>query len=258
MAKILLGVATALMLISAVFGFLTKSKVTELRQNLNSANEAGRAKDQQITRIQGDLKTSREETAATKEQLEISATELAKTRDEATKAQGEIASLNSTVNEKNAEIERLNKLVASTPGNENGPNPEASAAIEAKLKETESRLAEQQQVNNTLNERVRASDARVQELERAEQRRKTELMRAGLQGQVLAVNPSWNFIVMSLGDRDGVVQNGQLIVTRGPNTIAKVRVTSVEPSSSVADIIPGSVAKGTRVMPGDKVIYPGQ
>jgi hypothetical protein len=43
-------------------------------------------------------------------------------------------------------------------------------------------------------------------------------------------------------------------VKRGNTRIGKVRVTSVEPASSIADIIPGSLVGGLSIQPGDYVI----
>jgi cell shape-determining protein MreC len=82
-------------------------------------------------------------------------------------------------------------------------------------------------------------------------------MRNGLEGRILAVNPSWNFVILSLGDKNGVVNNAELLINRGGQLIGKVRITSVEPSTSVADIVVNSVRSGLTVQPGDTVIYRG-
>ncbi len=80
----------------------------------------------------------------------------------------------------------------------------------------------------------------------------------GLEGEVMAVNQGWNFVVVSIGDRQGAEANSELIVKRGDTMIGKLKITSVEPSTSIADIIPDSVSKGQRVLPGDRVIFPVQ
>ena len=80
-------------------------------------------------------------------------------------------------------------------------------------------------------------------------------MRNRLEGRILAVNPAWNFVVLSLGDKNGVVNNAELLVKRGTQLIGKVRVTSVEPSTSIADIVANSVPQGASIAPGDDVIY---
>jgi hypothetical protein len=80
-------------------------------------------------------------------------------------------------------------------------------------------------------------------------------MRTGLEGRILAVNQAWNFVVLSLGDRNGVIGNAEMLIKRGSQLIGKVRITSVEPSTSIADIIANSVRSGLTVQPGDTVIY---
>ena len=82
-------------------------------------------------------------------------------------------------------------------------------------------------------------------------------MRNGLEGRILAVNSSWNFVVLSLGDRNGVVNNAEMLIKRGAQLIGKVRITSVEPSTSIADIVANSIRPGLAVQPGDNVIYMG-
>ena len=51
--------------------------------------------------------------------------------------------------------------------------------------------------------------------------------------------------------------NAPLLVVRGNEPIARLRVTSVEPSTSIADVLPGSVRRGMTVQPGDTVIFEG-
>jgi cell shape-determining protein MreC len=92
-------------------------------------------------------------------------------------------------------------------------------------------------------------------LQKEKEDRAHQKMRNGLSGRVLAVNPAWNFVVLSLGDKNGVVNNAELLVKRGSQFIGKVRVTSVEPSTSIADIVANSVPQGTTISPGDNVIY---
>lgn len=85
-----------------------------------------------------------------------------------------------------------------------------------------------------------------------------EITLHSFQGRVVAVNPGWNFVVIDVGDRQGATINAPLVVTRGGQNIAKARITSVEPSTSIADIIPSSLAKGQSVQPGDQVVFAGK
>jgi hypothetical protein len=48
-----------------------------------------------------------------------------------------------------------------------------------------------------------------------------------------------------------------MLVVRGGSLIGKIRISSVEPSTAIGDIITGSLARGVQVQPGDIVIYAG-
>ncbi|NOY00336.1 MAG: hypothetical protein GXP30_11460 [Verrucomicrobia bacterium] len=64
---------------------------------------------------------------------------------------------------------------------------------------------------------------------------------------------NWGFVIIGAGDEQGVVNRAQLDVTRGGQPICKLLVTTVEPGECVAEIIPGSMAPGQAIHPGDDV-----
>jgi len=73
-----------------------------------------------------------------------------------------------------------------------------------------------------------------------------------LTGKVLAVDPRYDFVVLDVGGNQGVVPNGKLLVNRGGKLVAKLRVTKVEPTRSIANIMPewhaGEIQEGDQVM----------
>lgn len=68
-----------------------------------------------------------------------------------------------------------------------------------------------------------------------------------------SVYQSWGFVTINAGDIQGVVPSSTLDVLRDGEIIAKLSVTAVEPNSSAADIIRGSIDYGVVLMPGDQV-----
>ena len=64
---------------------------------------------------------------------------------------------------------------------------------------------------------------------------------------------NWGFVIIGAGDEQGVVNRAQLDVTRRGQPICKLLVTTVEPGECVAEIIPGSMAPGQAIQPGDDV-----
>jgi len=75
----------------------------------------------------------------------------------------------------------------------------------------------------------------------------------GLKGKVLVVDPKWDFVVLDIGEKDGVLEKGVMMVSRNSKLVAKVKITNVQPSRSIANIMPGW--KLGEVMEGDLVLY---
>ena len=92
---------------------------------------------------------------------------------------------------------------------------------------------------------------------RRETVRESSPRRTGLRGTVLAVNQAYNFVVLNLGTHHGVESNAEMLVLREGTLIGKIRISSVEPSTAIGDIISNSLALGAQMQPGDSVIYAG-
>lgn len=71
-------------------------------------------------------------------------------------------------------------------------------------------------------------------------------------GKVLAVDPQWDFVVLDLGRNEGILERGELLVNRDGKLVAKVRISRVEDSQSVANVLPEW--KQVDVQVGDQVL----
>jgi predicted nucleic acid-binding Zn-ribbon protein len=258
MLKILLALSIVLILGSAFLGFKTKEKLEKLKGDIANSNS-------RITSLEGELKTAREEgnTAlaallAAEEKAEEAETKTNQMRDDLNRAQGELETALAANEEKDKHIEALEAELASLPENEmNLESAPEVTSLQEQLFESQAQLAEARQVSQSLESRLDATESEMAQLRREAERRERQQLAANLTGQILAVNRNWNFVVLSIGDRHGAVVGGEMIVARNNASIAKVRITSVEPTTSIADVIPGSVSRGALVQPGDMVIYPG-
>ena len=78
-------------------------------------------------------------------------------------------------------------------------------------------------------------------------------LRADIQGTVMVVDPKWQFVVVDVGEDQGVIQNGELLVSRDGKLVSKVVVRSVEKDRSIANVVPGwnfgPVVEGDHVSP---------
>lgn len=256
MGKILLFVSFLIVLLSAVLGFMNKGKYSDVLAKA-SENEAAlkakstelTAKDKALTEATGKLTT----VTAEKEQIQAqvasatSAAEAAKSQvadltskataaeEKVKAAEAEVASLNTKINEL-----QTNSTANTAPTS----SPEDKAVIE-----------ELKTVNAKLQGDLDSARTQLEVAQKTENDRRKLQMRDGVEGRVLAVNPAWNFVVLNLGDKQGVVNNAELLVKRGRQLVGKVRITSVEPSTSIADIVANSVPSGTVISPGDNVIF---
>ena len=256
MARIALGITLVLLLATCFFGFETRSHVLELTDQKTQLGLQLSSAQQQTAKAKADL-TSAQETLA-KETAD----------DEQTKAQlatvqGNLDTATAQVTDLQGQVETLKKQVAQTiptkPGETAiaGPTQADYDKLAGELKDSQAQVAELNQVKETLTNKAKDAESRADDLQKIADHYKQGTVRNGLEGEVLAYNPGFNFVVISIGDRQGAVANAQMILERGGSQIGKVRITEVEPSTSVADIIPGSLARGVRVQPGDRVIFPG-
>jgi peptidoglycan hydrolase CwlO-like protein len=254
MARIFLVIAILLTLVSAFLGFQTKGKVAEIRAELQATDQKGASSEADKKKALDAIKKAEAQLSEAKAAKLLADSAATDAKADAEKAKADLAALNSDVSAKETEIASLKEQLASqiraTP---TGPDPETLA----KLTEAETKLKEQAQVTETLQAKAKEAEGRAKTLEEAASLRERQISKPGLEGKVLAVNPNWNFVVLSIGDRAGVAPNSTLIVKRGEDLVAKVRVSSVEPSTSIADLIPGSTARGNYVRPGDTVIFNG-
>jgi flagellar motility protein MotE (MotC chaperone) len=62
---------------------------------------------------------------------------------------------------------------------------------------------------------------------------------AELHGKVLVVDPKWDFVVLNIGEDQGVVSAGELLVSRQGKLVGKVIVRSVEKDRCIANLVPG-------------------
>lgn len=254
MAKNLLIVAIIISLATAGIGFVNHGKYTETKENLAATSADLDKTKKTLTATQGDLKKTTEDLATANSEKTDLSTQLTaaqaetasakKEADEATKASAE---KDSQITDLTANVKRLEDEIAL--GNPNpGPTPADNSAA---------RIAELETMVNSLQDKAKTDASKIAIFEKEAADRKAGLLKKGLEGRVLAVNPAWNFVVLSIGDKQGVVNNAELLIKRSGQYLGKVRITSVEPSTSIADIVANTLPAGVAVQPGDSVIYQG-
>lgn len=259
MHRILLIVAIVLSLAAAALGYLNRNKLVTAQTSIASIQAERDAAKKAASASATELKALKEKAALAASDTEKNAAEVADLRAQVAKATSGVADIQKQVADKDATIAQQKTDMAAKDARISELESKATSAVQAPKasEDLKKQLEEKEILAASLETKLKDQDAQLASLKEREAKRRNKSMRNGLEGRILAVNPSWNFVVLNLGDRNGVVNNAEMLIKRGSQLIGKVRITSVEPSTSVADIVVNSVRSGLSVQPGDTVIYSG-
>jgi multidrug resistance efflux pump len=153
------------------------------------------------------------------------ADQLAKTTQERDDAQNELASYKAT-----------------------GMSPDQIGKLSRSIKDLQESMAALSDEKTVLQHAVARLETRLQKYEGNSP---DIVLRADLKGKILTVDPKWDFVVLDIGDDQGVKQNSELLVSRDGKLVAKVVVSRLEKDRCIANIIPGW--KLGEVIEGDEV-----
>ena len=260
MAKILLIISALVIAATAYLGFATKQKVDALQTEFSSTKKTLGAKELELTKTKGTLKKTEDELVAAKATIDEKEKEIAAKKGEIDKLTTDLAKVTEDLTTTKAKLDDLMKIgdPSGLPGVDvEQMKKDISALRESKAK-AEADLAEAKQIAEGLTKKLNDEKSKTMSAETQVRAYKEDYTKPGVTGTILAYNPGWNFVVLSIGDRQSVKVGKELVVTRDGQMVGKARVTSVEPGTSIADIIPSSVPKGQSVQPGDRVVYEGR
>jgi hypothetical protein len=213
---------------------LVKDKITTL---ISQRNDERSQKEQAQTEL-----------ASTKKDLAKTKTDLAKTQQDLadTQAERDKAVATAAAQTKRAD-EISDTLVKTTQERDDAQNELASYKLSGLTAEQVSKLGKALKDAQTT---IEAVNEEKTVLQRTILRLKTRLalyegpevdikLRADLKGKILVVDPKWDFVVLDIGEDQGVLENGEMLVSRDGKLVAKVVVRTVEKDRSIANVVPG-------------------
>jgi outer membrane murein-binding lipoprotein Lpp len=195
-----------------------------------------------------DLNNTRQELSKTKDDLTQTQQQLASTQTELTNAM-----VTAATQQKRAD-ELADKLTKTTQERDDaqtqlaaykatGFNPDQIAGLGKALDAV-------QEENSVLQRTVTRLTVKLNELIGSNY---VVTLRADLKGKVVAVDPKWNFVVLNIGGDQGVLDDGEMLVSRAGRLVAKVVVRSVQKDRSIANVVPGwqlgDIVEGDEVTP---------
>lgn len=117
-----------------------------------------------------------------------------------------------------------------------GYTPEQVLSLNKTLKNAQ---AEIEAVNGEKVVLMRKVTKLTSELERLVGTNAYVTLPPALHGKILVVDPKWDFAVVNVGEDQGVLEGGELLVSRQGRLVGKVIVRTVQKDRSIANLVPG-------------------
>ncbi len=216
----------------------------------------------QYTRLNSDLQEAEERSNNADVVLEAARTDNQKVKaglslanDELTRKNGQLRDLTAKFDGMKSKLEELELLKKQM----NGRN---IADVKRELTDKEGQLQNLKSQNTQLENEILAiqgdledREQQISTLEQKELERRQKVALNAMEAMVIAINRDYGFVIVNAGSDVGITPDSSLLVQRDVDRIGRLRIVSVEPSVTVADIIPGSVSPGAQIMVRDKVIF---
>ncbi|MDI9400598.1 MAG: hypothetical protein ACOX2U_05400 [Limisphaerales bacterium] len=226
-----------------------KEKIEALQSDLSQTKDT-------LSSTQRDLSSTRNTLRETQDELKDTTASLVDTRALLDETANRLSESEKLAQQKMADLERTERSLTDANSklsrwNALGLEPEGVRQMQADLREAVANNNALLDENSLLNRRI----VRIQsDLDRYTKGVQMVMLPEELKGKVTAVDPKWDFVILDIGSENEVQEQGELLVSREGRLIARVRVNSVEPSYSIASVIPGWLTDGEEIIEGDTVM----
>ncbi len=225
-----------------------KEKVTTLQTNL-AEQTAGRQKAEgELATTTKELEKTTKDLKLTKETLESTTAErdqaLAEASAQTKRADKLTEDLNGTRKERDDAQAELAAYTAT------GLKPEQIIGFNKQIKGLQDQLAGSKSENKLLGQELRKTKNELAVFKTPDYQ---VPLPSNLKGKVLVFDPKWKFVIVNVGEDQGVLEQGELLINRDGKLVAKVKVRTVQKDRCIANIMPGwqlgEVVEGDQVIP---------
>ena len=226
-----------------------KGTIATLRENL--ASEINQKEE-----ALGQLASTRRELDTTKKERDEARDTIASAQEERDKAIAEAQSQTKRANTLNSQLtetkQKLNDLeTVQAQWAALGLKPEQIKGLQNDLKQSQADNVSLNEANDRLTLQARTLQNKLDKLLGGPER--VVPLPPDLHGQILVADPKWDFVVLDVGEKQGVLEDGVLLVNRHGKLVAKVRISSVQANRCIANVLPdwkfGDVMEGDTVFP---------
>src|ERR1035441_5561485 len=227
--------------------------VLQVRQKINTTAFRSEGYHTQLNDTQAKLKTTQNNLATTQKNLADTQQQLADSRAAQKKAEDTAAAQVKRADDLNAQLTKTTQDRDAAQAElaaykATGKSPQEVNQLVALIKQDQDTIAAMNDEKNVL---LRKLLSVQNQLNRRVGTNYVVKLPADLKGQVVVVDPKWDFVVLNIGDEQGVLEDGEMLVSRDGKLVAKVIVRTVEKDRCIANIMPGW--KLGEVFEGDEV-----
>jgi multidrug efflux pump subunit AcrA (membrane-fusion protein) len=227
--------------------------VLQVRDKINTLISQRDDYHTNLTQTQGTLKTTQAKLDTTQKNLDQTKQQLTASQAAQKKSEENLATQTKLAADLTDKLAKANQDLDTTRGNlaayvATGKTPAEILQLVALIKQDQDTIAAINGEKTVLNRTVARLNNELAKYKGPETDVK---LRADLKGKVVVVDPKWDFVVLDIGDEQGVLENGELLVSRDGKLVAKVVIRTVEKDRSIANIMPGW--KLGEVFEGDEV-----
>lgn len=247
--RISLIVAIIAGLAAGVLSFIkVKEKIDTVVAERNDWNDKYVKTDAELTTTKSDLAKTTKELGKTKDAL-------AKSEQERAAA---VAEMEVQIKKSNELSQKLTETIAQRDEaranlaayEATGRKPQEILAMNKQLKDAEDALEVSQMEKRILQKEL---DKKIEQIAQLIDPDHIVRMKADIRGKILVADPKWEFVVLNVGEDEGVKLNGELLVSREGRLVAKIIIREVQKGRCIANLMPGwklaDVSEGDQVIP---------
>ena len=195
------------------------------------------AKDNEITahnKTKAELKKTKADLVQTTQELADTKADLTKAVARADAQEKRAGDLQDKLTKSNADLQDAQNSLASYKAS--GLTPDEVVKLKVNLIATQKELAGITGERDLWHRRAVSLQAQLDEIRTPDYFVK---LPPELKGNVVVVDPKWDFVVLDIGANKGALEDGEMLVSRDGKLVAKVIIRSVQKDRCIANIMPG-------------------
>jgi len=209
-------------------------KLDTMEPELNALATSAEIQYETLQNTKMDLENTRADLAKTKD-------ELATTKVELSAAQAKVTELTDSLAQKEAEVAQAKSQIDQLQKDK--------TALQTQIGDLNNQLVKAEEEMRDLQDQVSTLDKIVKENTPSGK----PPLPIGLTGKIAVVNSDWNFVVLDIGSDAGLVRDAQMLVHRADKLIGKVKISNVQKSMAIAEIMMDW--EQSPIREGDYVLY---